>query len=440
VVAQGLNQVSHRPAQHKKYPDHHSRIGLIALALVLCLTLSANVVNAQDQPNASHSYTYGQRVTFNLSIDDASAYGSYTLYISALDMNVSSYSVKPTNNSIVFERNLREQPLPPFSLVTYWWEYSDLNKTLITTEKTTFQYIDNRYAWQTYTDKGFSIYWVSGEKAMLMNATTIAWETLTKMQHALQTPTTPTVDVYIYPSTLDLQSALQLAGHEWIAGAAYPELGVILLSVTDGSQALSQMQRDLPHELTHKILFDIYGAEGYHYIPAWLDEGLASHFELNPDPAYALALENANANSSILRLETLCHPFPDDHRIALLSYAQSESMTSYIQQKYGWSSIRSLLQLYTEDGVDCTSGLEEILGLPTIQFEREWRVWLETQSQDAENPDGSPEHILQLTPKLRAAISIFINDAARWLVLCALLVAPFMIFSLKLIIKKSTPK
>lgn len=434
----GITKAQNRKYLRKKQVTHNPCF--VLLVLILCSVVSRNSIYAQNQLSTSHSYTYGQSATFNLSIEDGSAYRDYTLYIRALDMNVLSYSVQPTHNQLVVERNLREQPLPPFSLVTYWWEYTDVDETLISTEKTTFRYIDNRFSWQTYTDKSINLYWVSGDKTTLMSTTNIAWDTLEKVQHALQTPVIPNVDIYFYPSTLDLQSALQLAGYDWVSGAAYPELGVLLLTVTDGNQALSQIQRNLPHELTHKILFDMYGAEGYANIPSWLDEGLASYFEPTPDPAYAVALNNANASSSLLRFESLCHPFPDNQPITLLSYAQSDSITRYIQSKWGWSSIRNLLQLYAEDGIDCTTGLEVVLEVPSLEFEREWRVWLETQSQTEQNPDALPENIFQLTPELRAGISIFINDAARWLVLCAFLVLPFLAFGLQFLLKKNPTK
>ncbi len=268
-----------------------------------------------------------------------------------------------------------------------------------------------------------------------MNTTRIARETLTEVQYALQTSVEPQVDVYFYPSTLDLQSALQLAGYHWVASAAYPELGVIFLTVTDGNQALSQIQRNMPHELTHKILYDIYGSEGYKNIPTWLVEGLATYFEPTPDPAFALALKEANSNGTLLRFESLCHSFPEDQHLTLLSYAESASITNYIQKNYGWSSIRILLQRYAEDGIECEAGIEDVLGLPGIEIERAWRVWIETQSQTGQNSVNPNASIFTPSPELKAAISIFINDAARWLILFGFLIFPFIAFGIQYFVK-----
>lgn len=405
---------------------------------VICLSLHPSLTRAQIEVDTKHNYTYGQSATFNLEVGDTSAYENYTLFISATDMRVSSHKVKPANNSITFERDLRDKPIPPFSYVTYWWEFTDDSQSLITTEKTTFQYTDNRYSWQSYIDGDIRIFWVNGDKSTMVNAATIIRETINEVQHGIQSALLPVVDVYVYPSALDLQSALQLAGYEWVAGAAYPELGVILLSVTEGKQALSQMQRILPHELTHKILFDVYGPEGYKNIPVWLEEGLATYFEPVPDPEYTLALVDANTNGTLLRFELLCHPFVGDLNTRILSYAQSESMTQYILQTYGWSRVRILLENYANEGVACITGLEQALDAQTIQIERDWRVWLQTEGNP--NTADPSRSIFKLSPEIQAAITIFVKDASRWLVLCLILVLPLLIFSFQSAIKKRTPR
>ena len=117
------------------------------------------------------------------------------------------------------------------------------------------------------------------------------------------------VTFYIYPSLPDLQSALRLTGYEWVGGQAYPEIGVVLLAISPSSEAILKMKRDIPHELTHKVLYDLTGPQGYAAQPVWFVEGLASTFEHSPDPAYALALQRAPQDRSCSET-TLCHPFP----------------------------------------------------------------------------------------------------------------------------------
>lgn len=391
------------------------------------------VGQTQSIANTNVIYTYGQIATFILNIDNASEYSEFTIYINSPGSIASSHKIEPSNNVIKYERDLREQPFPPFGLITYWWEFTDSQNDIISVEKTTFQYIDNRYQWQSYTEKKIQVFWISGEKATYIETADIITAALSRMEHAFQTTLSPDVDVYYYPSTSDLQSALQLAGYQWVGGAAYPELGVILSSVSD-QQAQSQIQRIIPHELTHKVIYDLYGAEGYNNIPAWLMEGLASYFETNPDPMYALALDEANAQSNLIPLETLCYPFPDDKTIALLSYAQSESLTRYLQQQYGWSTITRLLTLYTKEGVSCLSGLQTALNVESRQVERDWRIWLEKGSSGTD--DDMDGRFLNLPPEWIATVSIFMKDAARWLILGFVLFLPLLFFSIQQFIKR----
>jgi hypothetical protein len=413
----------------------------VSLALVILVMLTFSLVNAPPaftQAQISHHYTFGQSVIFNLSLGNTDEFTDYTLFISTPGMSVTSHTISPENGGLSFERNLRDFPLPPFSQITYWWEYKNHDLELLETEKHTFQYIDNRFAWESYSDNDVTVHWINIEKSIMVNAVPIIKEAIETIQHALQTTVTPVMNVYFYPSAQDLKSALQLAGYEWVAGAAYPELGVILLSVTDGPQAISQMQRTLPHEVTHKMLYDIYGQQGYQNIPAWLVEGLASYFEPTPDPAYAVVLEDALATRQVLTFGTLCYPFPDEQSIAFLAYAQSENITRFIQQTYGWSHIRSLLERYAVEGISCTTAIEEEFDLQITQFEREWKMWRQSQGNAGVHTNGNG--LFQLSPEFILALKLFVRDTARWLFLCAVLFAPFLFFGIQSIVKKRINK
>ena len=164
-----------------------------------------------------------------------------------------------------------------------------------------------------------------------------------------------------------------MAGRSWAGGQARPELGVILVAIPDDNRALSRMERDIPHELTHLVLYSVAGAEGYRHVPAWLDEGLATASELRPDPTLEVILDQAQAEGRLLPLTAICPPFPTDQERALLAYAQSASMVRTVQERYGNAGIRDLLAAYA-DGAGCESGVERGLGITAHQLERTWRA------------------------------------------------------------------
>ncbi len=125
-------------AKYRAYQQKRRRLYQlcsIILTLTLTLAVSASSVKAQNQFSSLHKYTYGQSATFILNIEDETAYGNFVLYIDAADMNVQSYIGRPANNQIVIERNLRDNPFPPFGMITYWWEYTDTANTLINTRQ-----------------------------------------------------------------------------------------------------------------------------------------------------------------------------------------------------------------------------------------------------------------------------------------------------------------
>ncbi len=368
----------------------------------------------QETVKTSHSYSFGQTATFSLALSPGAAAVESTLYLTINDVLTRGYTVPLQDNQSQYQRDLHEYPFPPYAEITYWWEFTDSQGKTQTTDKTTFLYEDNRFRWQTLEKDGVIVHWVSGESSLMTTALDAALTARDQIQATLQTLTSDTVVLYIYPSTHDLQSALLLTGHEWVGGQAYPEIGVILLAIPSTPDASLKMNRDIPHELAHKVLYDLVGSQGYDALPIWLVEGLASNFEREPDSAYALALETADEAGALLSLEQLCYPFPDEYERALLAYAQSQSFVSYLQQTYGWSQLRALIERYA-DGLSCNSGVVNVLDddLPTL--DRAWRVWLHQRDQSTEQTGFWDVAMVSL------------RDMAPWLALIVMLSAPLWV-------------
>jgi hypothetical protein len=179
------------------------------------------------------------------------------------------------------------------------------------------------------------------------------------------------ISIYIYPSRADLQSALQIGGAPWVEGQTLPDLGVILLAASDDPETLIALERDIPHELTHLLLYERM-RESYHNLPTWLGEGLATLQEKQTNPAYRFELEGAVNANALLAMESLCASFPISERDALLGYAQSASFTQYLLDVYGMGGILQLLDTY-QQGVSCTGGIQRIYQRPLSQLEAEWK-------------------------------------------------------------------
>jgi hypothetical protein len=209
---------------------------------------------------------------------------------------------------------------------------------------------------------------------------------------------------------------MQLGGHRWAGGVAYPELRVILIAAPPNSDGLLAMQQAIPHELTHMALYNLLGSQGYAFLPTWLNEGLATYFETRPDPEYAQALQTAQDENDLIPLTELCAPFPEDPVRAQLAYAQSGSLVHYLRQEYGWTAIRELLSAYA-DGQACSTGTEAVIRQDLTQLEREWRLWIEQDGKD----------LAEQTSPIRVSVTLFLRDTVPWLMLLTALLVPALL-------------
>jgi len=361
------------------------------------------------------TYTFGQTATFQLASSPDRSLKSGELYLQVNGNHTESYVATLSGATLTVTRDLASTPLPPFGHISYWWAYTTSDGTSEETEKQTFDYVDNRYTWQTAEGEGVNVHWITGETALMVQALDVAESALSNIQASLEAPPARTTDVYIYPSQVDLASAMQLAGYNWVGGVTYPELGVVLVAVPPDGDGLLAIKQDIPHELTHRVLFDMLGAQGYAGLPTWLDEGLATNFEERPDPTRALALQQA---TSLIPMSELCAPFPDDPERAQLAYAESASLVTYLRQTYGWSSLRALISAYA-DGKACNTGVRDVLGMDLGQLEHAWRVWLE-QSESTQPASD--------TSTALAEAALLWHDAGPWLMLLAALLLPGLLF------------
>jgi hypothetical protein len=268
-------------------------------------------------------------------------------------------------------RDLAQQPLRPFSPLSYWWRVETASGAQVTTERATLLYADNRFEWQNIARGPITAHWYAGDLAFGQAAADAGALALPRISSDLGAPQPVRVDVYIYETVADLQAGLELNGRTWVGGHADPDLGVVLLAVPPGPEAVLGFERDLPHELTHVLIYELTQPH-YAAVPFWLNEGLAVLHETQPNPGYRLALERAQRESNLLALDSLCGGFPLDTAQATLAYAQSRSLVSYVRDRWGSGGIASLLSAYAE-GATCAGGVQRALGVSLAGLENEWQ-------------------------------------------------------------------
>jgi hypothetical protein len=351
----------------------------IGLTLVLGLLLMPSPAAAAGITviESQASYSFAQQMTFTLrAASDAQITQVYLFYQATGNERTQSVNIAigQAGEEIVATHmhDLRLFPLPPFATVTFWWQIEDSDGRRLVTDPQQFEYSDNRFRWEQLGDGNLTVHWIvgQGDPAFGQAALDIARSSVEEINVELRAPL-PAIHIYIYDRQSNLSAAMMLAGREWISGQAHPELGVIAIAIPSEEGYTSRMMRDIPHEITHLLVYQAVTPAGYHYVPEWLDEGLATANERTPNPDYATILEEARVAGRLLPLESLCVPFPPDAQTARLAYAESGSVVEFIRQRYGAPEIRALLAAYAE-GASCTAGVQKALGISFNRLETEW--------------------------------------------------------------------
>jgi hypothetical protein len=355
------------------------RLLLIVLFISILAVFPGMTAFAQAQvEQVEVSYTFGQLLVFQATVMSVGPIEQvYVLFREESDpeTQVGEAILKEQSASVyrvIYERDLAARPLRAFSNINYHFRVDLKSGETFTSQDYHFYYEDNRYKWQSLEDDRFQVHWADqGGIDFGADLLEVARTGLQRVQSLIAAEPAGQIDIYAYPSTSELQETLALAGLNWVAGHADPDLGVMVVALPDRPEKRLLMEQRIPHELMHILLYQAVGPT-YTNLPTWLNEGLASIAELYPNPDYQILLEDAYEKDALVTISSLCQPFPRDAYSANLAYAEAASFTRYLQQQYGSSGLSALVQGYA-DGLDCDRGVEMGLGKSLLQLERDWR-------------------------------------------------------------------
>ena len=317
--------------------------------------------------------TFGEHVTFEARIQSAVPITNVDLVFSDNFDNIPRrFPMDFGENGIVTYRyDIVENVLRPFVTISFWFEATLQTGQTEASKKYTVHYMDDRFTWQQRVDENLRVYWYDGDAAFGDALMETASRGLRNVEALLSVPVTDPVDIYVYASADDLQSALFLGGESWQGGHANPKLDIVMLTVTPGPGQSLEMERLIPHELVHVILYRSVG-EDYYNMPVWLLEGLASLAELYPNPDYEQALVAASQDEALIPIADLCDSFPLDASGAYLAYAEADSVVRFIRDTYGPLYVSSLVSAYA-DGLSCEQGVVRALSTSLSNLDVRWR-------------------------------------------------------------------
>jgi hypothetical protein len=287
------------------------------------------------------------------------------------DVNTIVGEVSVRGDELVYVHDLVRYPLKSFSEIQYWYGVQTEGETSGISRKFSFFYEDNRYLWQMMEEEPFRVRWYEGDLEFGQNVLDVARGSLVNAQGLLSFDTPEKVEIFVYANGAEMQSTLNLAGLTIVAGHANPELGVMFVSLPPGATQQLEMERQVPHELMHILLFQKFGND-YNDLPTWILEGLASLNETYPNPDYVTVLQDAAKREMLIPMASLCQGFPAEASKFFQSYAQADSFTRYLYQEYGADGIMELIRAYA-GGVECERGAEISLGKTLTQLDLEWQ-------------------------------------------------------------------
>jgi hypothetical protein len=372
------------------------KIAWVLFMVLLLTTLPGLTSLAQGEiTNLSAAYQFGKNIQFSADLFTTQPLQYALIYYQA--ENDPRTEVKPAevatqdyrNYQLSYLLDLDQAPMRAFTRISYYFEVTLQSGEIITSEIAEVTYLDDRFPWQSRADGPFRVFWYSGDVVFAQQVLDVARAGYSRIQSLIPVVDPKPVDIYVYSNAQEMQETLDLAGRNWVAGHADPDLGVVVISLPPGPEQQLLTEQRVPHELMHIILYQTLG-ESYSNLPTWLNEGLPSLAELVPNPDYPAILDNAYQKGRLLPIPGLCRGFPGDASGALLAYAQAASFTSYLHNTYGAIKLRALVDEYAS-GVDCERGAQNILGASLTRLENQWR-------QQRFNENVTQNGILKLLP------------------------------------------
>jgi len=368
---------------------------LILLLLLSCITYAVSAQEGDFVPKTSVEYAFGQELRFFINARNAADIEKITLSLRPERSNnlyVMDVPFEPGETiSATHSIDVSDLNLEPYSHVFYFWELQSSDGIHKTPEEG-FDYEDDRFDWQQMTQNGVTAHWTGSGPFFGQDVLTVVNEALARLATLLPLEQISPFGVYVYPSSADLQAGLRLAevGGE---DTSHPELGVILVTAVNPQSAIADLGQSLPYELAQLLLYRTAG-ERYENLPWWLTEGLAINVQAKPHPRHTQLLDDAIKSAKTIPVWQLCQKTVRIGDRALLASAQSNSLVSFILQRYGDQALADLISTYGL-GDDCETGMGRVIGISLDELEK---AWLKAQQPSS-------------------ALSQFFTDSGLWLLL-----------------------
>ena len=377
-----------------KHKAFHLVLVLIPLLLTGFVSVFAVTATAEGDivvARYTHQNDFPNQIRFSLEVSCSSEIKRVLFYYRIEPSLVLTYAfpeIKPGQRvTAEYIWNTQRRYIPPGMHMTYYWVIEDAAGGKLKTEPTAFVVEDVRFRWQHLSDGNVNLHWYRGDRDFSATLMSFTQDALARLSEEAGIQLSEPINIYIYASKQDLLGALEPKAQEWTGGRALSEQGLIILQVEPTRSGLVWAERALPHELSHLVVGQVT-ENPYGDIPHWLDEGLAMRAEGELSVEFRRSLDTAVRENKLISLRSLASNFPTDSERAVLSYAESYSVVSFILRQYGRDKMAELLGIFRE-GATYDDALQRALGIDLDGLEREWRASLDLPPLEASAPTAA---------------------------------------------------
>jgi len=282
--------------------------------------------------------------------------------------------IKPSKlakGELFWRTNTSARYIPPGTIIRYHFEVEDMHGNRFDTEENQFIYHDARFEWLEISHPPVTVAYHSTlvkKRAELVLNSII--DTLDVMGPVLGAGTEETIRVTMYNNAKEMLAALpprsKAISRELITeGQAFPEIGTLLV-LGGGRMAAGTASHEVTHILVHRA-----GDSIFRQVPPWLNEGLSEYGNIDPGPAYDIALDFAIETNRLLPIMYM-NSRPGNPEQVIIFYGQGRSIVQYLIKHFGTAKMRELMKALKE-GTNINEAFQRVYGHSTLELDNMWR-------------------------------------------------------------------
>ena len=249
-------------------------------------------------------------------------------------------------------------------------------------------YADDRFDWHTEAGALVRVHWYEGTADFGRRALKIGEDGVRQASDLLGVTESKPVDFYVYADQTAFYDALGPGTRENVGGEADAGIRTLFALIPPSQIDDAWVGIVIPHELTHLVI-DTAAGNPYHFLPRWLNEGLAVDESQGYDASDRGLVADAVSADTLIPLNGLIGQFPTSADGFYLAYAESVSAVDFMIRTYGSDALVAVIRSY-KDGRTDDEAFEKGLGVNMTEFGAAWMADLGAKPPTRYGPQPAP--------------------------------------------------